>query len=615
MCGIAGFFCPQASFSEAPARYQHILNKMNQTLRHRGPNDEGTMLYPCCGLAHVRLSILDLKNGHQPMHALQSPDSCPVSIIHNGEIYNMKALKKELQEKGCHFHTTSDTEVLLHAYLTYGPDFAKLLNGIFAFAIYDDRSKQLYLYRDHFGVKPLFYAQLNETLIFSSEIKGLFCYPGFHPHIDDNSLRQVFGLGPAKQYGTGVFQDVFEVLPGEYICCSRDGIRRNAYWKLTSHEHTDSPEKTIETTCERLNNAIRQQMLSDISICTFLSGGIDSSLVTAICAENLKQEHKTLSTFSFEFAGNDRYFKSNAFQPSQDQPYVNRMVDYCQTKHHVLTCSNDDMLEHLFDCVKARDLPCMADVESSLLYFCKEVAKKYRVVLTGECADEVFGGYPWFHKKECFDTNCFPWSMDLGIRSLMLRDEVSDTLRLSDYVTSVYEASISETPRLDGENDVEKRRREIAWLNLRWFMATLLDRMDRTSMACGLEARVPFADPELVEYVFNVPWGIKTPDGLVKGLLRNASKGHVPHDVLFRAKCPYPKTYHPDYERRLKELLMEVIHCSSAPLLRYIEPKKVQSWMEQPHDYGRPFYGQLMAGPQLMAYLLQVNYWMVEYHL
>lgn len=612
MCGIAGFFQPEGDFLSAAPLYRNILKKMNQVQKHRGPDDEDLCLFPHCGLSHVRLSIIDLKTGRQPMQVFSSHH--PVTIVHNGEIYNMNEIRQGLMERGEHFSTTSDTEVLLRAYLCYGISFLSMLNGIFACAIYDRRSDELFLFRDHFGVKPLFYAMAKDgTLLFSSEIKGLFCYPSFSPVIDDNSLREVFGLGPAKSYGSGVFKDVLEVLPGHFLRVSKDVHEMKAYWKLESQEHTDSFSRTIERTSQLLTSSIQRQMLSDVPVCTFLSGGIDSSIVTAVCAGELKKQNQQLSTFSFDFVGNDHYFQSNAFQPSQDRPYVEKMVGHCNTRHHFLTCSNQDMLDNLFECVRARDLPCMADVESSMLYFCKQVVPHNKVVLTGECADEVFGGYPWFHKQECFDSPYFPWSMEPDFRSLLLKDEVAETLKLKDYIFQACQNTIKETPCLPGESFVEKRRREISYLNLRWFMATLLDRMDRTSMHCGLEARVPFADPDLVSYVFNIPWEMKTPDGLVKGLLRKSAEHLVPNGILYRPKCPYPKTYHPEYEARVKRLLEEILSDSSAPVMKYLDAEKVKKWLSTPLDYGKPFYGQLMAGPQLIAYLLQINYWLSLY--
>ena len=288
-------------------------------------------------------------------------------------------------------------------------------------------------------------------------------------------------------------------------------------------------------------------MLSDIPISTFLSGGIDSSLVTAICAKELKKQGKQLNTFSFDFTGNSKYFKSNAFQPSQDRPFVEQMVAHCGTNHRFLECGNAEQLKCLYLAVNARDLPCMADVESSMLYFCSKVVPYNKVTLTGECADEIFGGYPWFHSKTAFETDAFPWSSDLAPRQVLLDDALIEDLHMEEYARAAYDKTIHETPILPEDTPEEKRRREIAYLNLRWFMVTLLDRMDRTSMYNGLEARVPFADHRIVEYVFNIPWDMKCTDGVVKGLLRHAGKEYLPKDILWRKKSPYPKTYDPAF--------------------------------------------------------------------
>ncbi len=374
-------------------------------------------------------------------------------------------------------------------------------------------------------------------------------------------------------------------------------------------------EETIEKTAWLVEDAVKKQMLSDIPISTFLSGGLDSSLVTAICARELKKQGKVLNTFSFDFQDNNKYFESNSFQPSQDRPYVEQMVAFAGTNHHFLECSNQDQLECLYKAVDARDLPCMADVESSMLYFCSKVTDYNKVTLTGECADEIFGGYPWFHDAKAFQTDAFPWSMSMEPRQALLSDDVIQALHMEEYARAAYEQTIHETPLLPEDTPEEKRRREIAYLNLRWFMVTLLDRMDRTSMYNGLEARVPLADHRIVEYVFNIPWHIKCPNGIVKGLLRHVGEGMLPDDILWRRKSPYPKTYDPAYEKMLGNQLKEVLFDPSAPIRPLLDDKKVHAFLNSPSDYGKPWYGQLMAGPQMLAYMLQVNYWLEKYHI
>ncbi|MDE7299844.1 MAG: asparagine synthase (glutamine-hydrolyzing), partial [Lachnospiraceae bacterium] len=466
-----------------------------------------------------------------------------------------------------------------------------------------------------------FYSVWKGGLYFASELKGILAVPGFEARLDREGLCEVFALGPAKTPGKGVFAGIREVQAGSLleITPGAEGadpdIREEYYWRLAAADHPESFAQTVEHTEWLLTDAVRMQMLSDIPISTFLSGGIDSSLVTAICAAELKKQGKVLDTFSFDFTGNDAYFQASSYQPSQDRPFAEMMVKACRTNHRFLECDNELLADYLDPAVRARDLPCMADVEASMLYFCSQVVKYDKVTLTGECADEIFGGYPWFHREELLNKEGFPWSNEFSMRTAMLRDDLIAKLRLKEYEQEAYEATMREAPVNTGLTAQEQRRQRIGYLNLKWFMVTLLDRMDRTSMASGLEARVPFADHRIVEYVYNVPWEMKCPDGMVKGLLRKAGERYLPHEVLYRKKSPYPKTYHPGYERILKERFRGLLQDKSQPIHALIDGKKAEQFMAMPSDYAKPWYGQLMAGPQLYAYLLQVNYWLREYRI
>ena len=611
MCGIAGFCDFTVDYSREPEYYSGILEKMHKVQSHRGPDDHGTYLAPHVGLSHARLSIIDLASGRQPI--LRTIDGHTWAIIYNGELYNTKELREDLSSRGWSFETKTDTEAVLLCYLEYGKDFVKRLNGIFAFAIWDSDAQKLLLYRDRSGIKPLFYSSQGNRLLFASEIKGILAWPGMAARLDRQGLNEIFSIGPAKTYGCGVLQGVDEVLPGHYLTFDRLGLTSTCYWKLESHPHEDDYEKTVEKTSELVLDSIRRQMVSDVPICTFLSGGVDSSLVSAVCAAELKKKGGRLNTFSFDFVDNERYFKANAFQPSQDRPYVDQMVEYLGSNHRYLECSIHDQAEYLKQSVEAHDLPAMADVDSSMLYFCSLVKEYNKVTLTGECADEIFGGYPWFHKRECFEAHTFPWTMDLDARKVLLDDGFLDYLGMDEYVAARYEASVRETPRLDSDTKEEARRREISYLNQKWFMQTLLDRMDRTSMYSGLEARVPFADHRIIEYVFNVPWEMKAKDGVVKALLRECGRDYLPPAVLYRKKSPYPKTYDTHYEALLADKVRGILADSSSPVLQFLDCKKVEAFLASPSDYGKPWYGQLMAGPQMLAYIWQIDYWMRKY--
>ncbi len=611
MCGISGFINYEYDFTNERTRYEAVLDSMNQELYHRGPDCNGKILSEHYGLAHTRLSIRDVKNGSQPMSLRVGEQQ--YHIVYNGEIYNAEEIKRELVKQGWSFVTTSDTEVILVGFAEYGIEIVNKLNGIFAFCIIDEKRRESYLVRDQAGVKPLYYTIDRGTIVFSSEIKGIFCFPEITPKMDVRGWNEIFSIGPAKTYGCGVFQDISEIKPGYYMKITGDGEELCQYWSLTAQYYDKSYEDTVEHVRYLVTDSIERQMVSDVEIATFLSGGIDSSVVSAICAGKLRKEGKKLKTFSFDFVDNNKYFKANSFQPSQDRPFVDIMVEDIHSEHRYLLCNNSELVENLYESVDVRDLPTMADVDSSMLYFCKKVKPYVKVVLTGECADEIFGGYPWFHKQECFQADTFPWSMDLSARKTVLKDSFIEELHMEEYVAHAYHSTIEETPRLDGENPTEARRREISYLNMKWFMQTLLDRMDRASMYSGLEARVPFADIRIMQLLYNIPWTMKTRDGMEKMLLRDSMRGKLDDRVLYRKKSPYPKTYDPNYEKMLASEILEMMSDSSQPLRVLLDEKKVTSFVNEKKDYGKPWYGQLMAGPQMLAYLLQVNYWMKKY--
>ena len=611
MCGIAGFCSLEGDFLQNAEIWTQVLTEMRSAIAHRGHDQTGEYLRRKAGLSHTRLAIRDLAGGAQPM--VRRRGEGEYGIVYNGEIYNAEELRQDLVRRGCQFETTCDTEVILYGYIEYGMEVAKKINGIFAFAIWDEKRNALFLCRDRFGVKPLFYAMEGDTLVFGSEPKALFAHPQIHPQADVNSFREIFGVGPARTPGCGVFCGLREVKPGCILEYSRERVREVPYWTLEAKPHRDSYEQTVETVSWLLRDAVRRQLVSDVPVCSFLSGGIDSSVVTAIASRQLAAEGKTLNTFSFDFAHNDACFQSNAFQPTRDRPYVDQVLALYPLHHTYLECDEATLADLLGDAVRMKDLPGMTDVDASLLYFCGLVKQHNKVALTGECADEIFGGYPWFYRQELLHADGFPWSSDLSARTALLSEAAIRDLDLEDYVRQRYLDTLAQVPALPEEQGEDRRRREMSFLNLRWFMQTLLDRMDRTSMAWGLEARVPFADHRIVEYVYNVPWSMKYQDGMEKKLLRDACRDLLPPELLYRKKSPYPKTYSPVYEALLAERFQRLLADPQAPIHRFLDAKKAAQFLAQPKDYGRPWFGQLMAGPQMIAYFLQVNDWMERY--
>jgi len=605
MCGIAGFCSFKMNFRDNADRWNKVLIDMRTEIRRRGPDSVGEYLENHAGFSHARLAIRDIEGGVQPMILGK------YAIVYNGEIYNSDELKTDLETLGFNVKTTSDTEVILKAFICYGPDFVEKLNGIFAFAIWD--GEQIYLYRDHVGVKPLFYTVKDDVLVFGSELKAIFAYPGITPEVDINSFREVFGIGPARTPGNGVFKGIYEILPGHYSIFSDSCLRTVKYWSLQSHTHKDSYEDTVQTAAWLVKDAIQRQMVSDVPVCSLLSGGVDSSIITAVASAFLAEKGKILNTFSFDFKGNDKYFTANAFQPEQDRPFVDKMLEKYSLNHAYLECAEEELADLLYVSADAKDLPGMADIDASLLHFCSLVKQHNKVALTGECADEIFGGYPWFYREDLMEADTFPWSKSLDTRKALLSTEFLNDLNLDEYVEARYRESLREVPRLEGESLTETRRREIAYLNIQWFMQTLLTRMDRASMYSGLEARVPFADHRIIEYVWNVPWEMKCSKGIVKNLLREGFRGLLPKELLNRKKSPYPKTYNPNYTKILRERLLAIINDVSSPILYLLDKEKARKFALSPQALDKPWFGQLMAGPQLMAYLIQVDYWMRKY--
>lgn len=614
MCGISGFCSFRENYTQSEKssdRRLGILKAMRLAIARRGNDQTGEYLRKNTGLSHTRLSIRDIAGGAQPM--IRKQNGAEYAVVFNGEIYNTDELTRNLKSFGYEFQTSCDTEAILYAYIQYGTKCVNYLNGIFAFALWDGAQNKLMLARDRAGVKPLFYTLQNGELIFGSEIKALFAHPDVKPRITADGFREIFGIGPARTHGCGVFDGISEMIPGYFAVFGEKGMEFHQYWDLQSREHTDSYEETVDKVSYLVRDAVTRQMISDVPVCSFLSGGIDSTIVTAISAEYIKNAGGKLNTFSFDFSGNDKYFTSNSFQPERDRPYVDIMLSHIDTNHTYLECDEKHLAELLGEAMRAKDLPGMADVDASLLYFCRLVKEKNKVALTGECADEIFGGYPWFYREDLLNGDGFPWSRNISVRQCLLKDGFTERLGLADYVNERYRQAVKAVPRLDGETPEEAKRREITYLNIKWFMQTLLDRMDRTSMYSGLEARVPFADHRIMEYVFNVPWEMKRKNGVEKSLLRDAFKGVIPDELLHRKKSPYPKTYDPAYEKILSDRLKAIIADRSLPVNEFIDKEKVLRFLEAPNEYGKPWFGQLMTAVQLTAYIIQFSDWLNEY--
>lgn len=602
MCGIAGILS-----SDIDLRGERLLvEKMGKTLKKRGPDAAGLYLTPEVALVHRRLSVIDVENGAQPMHFGK------YVIVYNGEIYNTDEVRNELEGFGYKFDTHCDTEVVLKAYDKWGNESVKKLNGIFAYAIYDKKENSLFACRDRIGVKPFFYNKTKNTFSFASKIDTLLCQPYVKSVVDEEGLYEIFMLGPAKTIGKAIFKDIYELPPAFCLTYKNGEIKTYPYWKLEAKEFNENEETAAEHTYLLVKDSVERQLVSDVPLSTFLSGGLDSSIISKIASDKYKKSGKTLDTYSVDYTDNDKYFKKSLFQPNKDSDYIDVISSYIGSDHHNIVLNNIDVANALKEATIERGIPGFVDIDSSLMLFCKEVKKDFTVCLSGECADEIFAGYPWYHKKEILFENVFPWARNTNIRQRILKKGfLSDG---EEYLQSAYRNTLKNISYLENDDKINKRMREMFVLNLNWFMQTLLARKDNMSMASSLEVRVPFCDYRLVEYAYNMPWNIKALDGREKGILRKAFENDLPKEIAWRKKSPYPKTHNPAYFARVKELLAIALTDNSTPLMDWIDIDNLYLLLQNPDSLLEPWYGQLMGIPQIAAYIYQIYAWIKHYN-
>jgi len=599
MCGIAGRI---GHFDWRDNAADRALTALSR----RGPDQCGVWHSDCVELIHARLAVVDTEHGLQPMKF--AADGNEYILVYNGELYNTEDLRRKLLARGHRFSERSDTEVLLHSYIEWGEKCVDELNGIFAFAVWSVKTRTLFIARDRIGVKPLFYAFINGVFYFGSEIKALLAL-GVPAELDANGVAELILLAPGRTPGYGVFKGIEELKPGHFGVLQDGKLQTSRYWKLTDREHLENFNDTKARVRELVYDAIKRQLVSDVPLCTFLSGGLDSSVISSIAARELGELH----TFSVDYIDNDKYFQASKFQPNSDAEYIAKMNRYLgeTATHHRILLRTEDLADALYDAVDARDLPGMADVDSSLLLFCKEIKKQATVALSGECADEIFGGYPWYRDETIRNRAGFPWAQSTEYRNTFIKPQFS--VDAEQFVAERYNSTIADTDVLPNILPNERRLREMVRLNFDWFMQTLLDRKDRMSMYSGLEVRVPFCDHRIAEYLYSVPWEFKDYKGREKGLLREAVTGLLPDDVLWRKKSPYPKTHNPQYLAIVSERLRDVLSNPNAPLTQIVCRESLENLLDSENSLNVPWYGQLMTQPQTIAYFLQLNYWLEMY--
>ena len=581
-----------------------FLNKMLMTMESRCGAERMVYEYESCRLMYCGEDALI--NGTKSCLTLNG--EC-YSIVLDGELYNKPEIIKCLNVVGHSLKDESDAEVILHAYARWGERTPEKLLGTFSFAIWHEKAGKLFVARDQMGVKPLFYALHDRGFLFASEIKTILSYPGFSARIDCEAVAQILLIGPGRVPGSGVFKGIYELEPGYYGVYDHNRFRVYRYWSLTDRAHTQSFQETADEVRALVLDSIVRRLKPHTSVGTFLSGGLDSGIISAVCGQELNRHGSRLNTFSVDYKDNDINFVAGNFQPERDNAYIDIMCKHIGSLHHWTILNSRDLIECLEAATFARDLPGMGDVDFSLMAFCNRIKKNVDIALSGECADEIFGGYPWFDHPEFQPAEGFPWSENVEYRASFINDHYN--IKAKEYVADHIQTSLNKCdilPECDPRLRLIKR---MTWLNQYWFMQTLIDRNDRMSCSSGLNIRAPFCDPRIAQYMYAVPWEYKRYSGREKGLLRYAMEGVVPNEILWRKKSPYPKTYDPAYTNMVKEMLSAVINDCNASIWEIVNKNAAQKLMDE--DFEKPWYGQLMKGPQTMAYILQIYVWMNKY--
>ncbi|MFF7329546.1 asparagine synthase (glutamine-hydrolyzing) [Streptomyces sp. NPDC008150] len=580
MCGITGWI----SFDRDLRAESATLHTMTETMACRGPDDRGTWVQGPAALGHRRLAIIDLPGGSQPM-TVDTPHGT-VALVYSGETYNFTELRHELTARGHRFTTDSDTETVLRGYLEWGESVAERLNGMYAFAVWDGRKERLVMIRDRMGIKPFYYYPTPDGVLFGSEPKAILANPLAPAQVDRDGLRELFTM--VKTPGHAVWKGMHEVEPGTVVTVDRAGLRRRAYWELETRPHTDDRDTTVATVRSLLDDIVRRQLVADVPRCTLLSGGLDSSALTALASRQLAPHGERVRSFAVDFAGQTDRFVADELRGTPDTPFVHDVARNSRTDHRDIVLDSQELADPAVreKVIRARDLPAgFGDMDASLYLLFRAVREQSTVALSGESADEVFGGYLQFFDEEARRADAFPWLVQFGRHfgndAEVLRPDLLGALDLETYVDDSYRTAVRGIQRLDGESDFEYRMRRICHLHLTRFVRILLDRKDRASMAVGLEVRVPFCDHRLVEYVYNTPWALKSFDGREKSLLREATADVLPRSVYDRVKSPYPSTQDPKYAAALRDNVEDLLARPSHPVFDLVDRGRVRQVVSQ----------------------------------
>ncbi|WP_409272742.1 asparagine synthase (glutamine-hydrolyzing) [Pseudomonas sp. KCJK9111] len=609
MCGITGW----VDFTRDLRDQRPLVEKMTTSLTRRGPDAEGIWQGQHAVLGHRRLAIIDLSGGAQPM-IFTTVGGATVAMVYTGEVYNYAPLRERLRKAGHHFTTRSDTEVVLHAYLEWGERCVDHLTGMFALAIFDERLGRFLLLRDRLGVKPLFYAALDAGLLFASEPKAILAHPQFHRALDVVGLVDALSL--CKATAQTAFKGIRELPPGhclQLLAGRAPSLHR--YWAVARYEHTDTEAQTVEKTRALLEQALSEQLYADVPVCSLLSGGLDSTILTAMAQKKLRAEHgSVVNSFSVDFVGQAEQFCADTFRPDRDQPFALAAAEAIGSHHQTILIDNQELVSETArqSVFRANDsAQTFGDVDTSLHLLFKAISEHSTVAISGEAADEVFGGYAWFRDSQALEAQRFPWLSRMQLlQPEMINPDFNKLCDFAEYQRSSYGQAVDSVEHLQGDSAGERRMREVCHMHLHRWLPILLDRKDRLSMYASLEVRVPFTDHELVQYVYNVPWSIKGKDGVEKWLLKQACADLVPDAVLRRKKSPYPTSANMAYEHFLRAQTKALLRQASNPVFEIIDRTHLGRELEQPVGY---FNSQLKRNNLETALTLAA--WLQDYQL
>ena len=449
--------------------------------------------------------------------------------------------------------------------------------------------KSVYIYKDALGIEPFYYLFEDDILYFASEIKALLPLKEKWI-IDQDGLLQVLSLLPSLDPHTTPYKGIYHLSGGECLHL-KDHLSITKWWKIKESLCDKSRETIIKDIRKIVEKTIKED-LEDTSNC-MLSGGLDSSIIVAAASKI-----KPIFTFDIRYTDNDQYFKAYDYQTTQDHPYIALMKERYNITHETIYIEPNNLSEYLLEVLIMRDLPGMVDIDTSLFLFMASIKDKVSIILSGECADELFCGYPWYYKPELINSPYFPWMRHLNLKN----DLILEKYNIEDYIKKK-KSEFLKDKSLSSKN-------QLVHLTTEWFMQTLLIRGDVIGRACHVDIRMPFASKPLYEYLWNVSWENMYFNNTEKYILREAFKDLLPNEIYVRKKNPYPKTHSPIYLDCVVQLLKEALNESDSILYKLFKKEKLEELIEKKgENIQYPWFGQLMTGPQLIAFLYTIHKW------